>query len=64
MGRFSTLLNNTFREKFLGGLGVRLQHFQKVSQVAQKTPVTTLIRPNQGAQSDRLIDAILEDLGI
>jgi hypothetical protein len=62
MGRFSTLLNNTFREKFLSGLGVRPQHFQKVSQVAQKTPVATLIRPNQGAQFDRLINAILEDL--
>jgi hypothetical protein len=62
MSRFSTLLNNTFREKFLSGLGVRPQHFQKVSQVAQKTPVALLVRARQGAQFEKLVEAVEKDL--
>lgn len=64
MARFSTLLNNTFREKFLGGLGIRPAHFQKVSQVAQKTPVASLIRPENEHKFDRMIEAIEKDLGL
>jgi len=62
MVRFSTLLNNTFREKFLGGLGVRPAHFQKVSKVAQKIPTASLIRPEQPPQLEMLADTILADL--
>jgi hypothetical protein len=64
MGRFSILLKNTFREKFLGGLGVRPVHFQKVSQVAQKTPVARLTRPENKAQFERLLAVIEQDLGL
>jgi hypothetical protein len=64
MARFSTLLNNTFREKFLGGLGIRPAHFQKVSQVAQKTPAASLVRPENEHKFDRMIEAIEKDLGL
>ncbi len=64
MARFSTLLNNTFREKFLGGLGIRPAHFQKVSQVAQKNPIASLIRPENEHKFDRMIEAIEKDLGL
>lgn len=64
MGRFNILLNNTFREKFLGGLGVRAVHFQKVSQVAQKVPVASLVRPDGEPGFDALIDAVSKDLGL
>jgi hypothetical protein len=64
MARFSTLLNNTFREKFLGGLGIRPAHFQKVSRVAQKTPIASLIRPESEQNFDRMTEAIEKDLGL
>ena len=61
MARFSTLLNNTFREKFLGGLGLRPVHFQKVSQVAQKTRIASLIRPENEPQFERLVEVLEKD---
>lgn len=64
MSRFTVLLNQTFREKFLGGLGVRPAHFQKVSQVAQKTYIASLVRPDQSPNFERLIETIKQDLAI
>ena len=64
MGRFSALLNNTFREKFLGGLGVRPVHFQQVSRVAQLVPVASLTRPEQPPQFERMVEMIEKDLGL
>lgn len=64
MSRFTTLLNHTFREKFLGGLGVRPIHFQKVSQVAQKTYVASLVRPDQPPNFEQLFATIKQDLAI
>lgn len=64
MARFSTLLNNTFREKFLGGLGVRPAHFRQVSHAAQLVPVTSLARPEHKPDFDSLVTAIQQDLGL
>ena len=64
MTRFSVLLNNTFREKFLGGLGVRPAHFHQVNGVARSVPVASLTRPEQPPQLERMVEMIKEDLGL
>lgn len=55
MKRFSTLLHNTFRERFLGGLGLRPVHFQQVSALARQLPLTILTRPDASADFARFI---------
>lgn len=64
MQRFSTLLHHTFREKFLGGLGVRPVHFGQVSQVAQKVPIASLTRPEHPPKFKEMIALIEADLGL
>jgi hypothetical protein len=64
MARFNTLRHNTFREKFLSGLGVRAVHFKKVTEVAQKTSVYQLTRPEKDGNLPDLVDVIVKDLGL
>ena len=64
MGRFSALLHSTFREKFLGGLGVRPAHFGQVSSLAQQVPIASLTRPDHPLQIEQMIRTIESDLGL
>jgi len=58
--RFSVLLHNTYRVGFLDGLSLRPAHFRLASAVANRVPVTRVVRPHDPERLDELIDLIEE----
>jgi hypothetical protein len=62
MLKFRQLLHNTFRQRFLDGLGMRPAHFQLSSGVAQHVRVVRVVRPSHPFLLDELADQILLDL--
>jgi hypothetical protein len=62
MLKFRSLLRNTFRQRFLDGLGMRPAHFQLASGVAQHVRVVRAFRPMHPFLLAELADQILLDL--
>ncbi len=62
MNKFRQLLQNTFRQRFLDGLGMRPAHFQLASGVAKHVRVVRISRPMHPFLLDELADQILHDL--
>jgi hypothetical protein len=60
--RFQTLLANTYRAKFLGGLAMRLEHFNVATAVAKQASVVQVFRPSHPPKVTELVDALEEDM--
>lgn len=64
MQKFSLLLKNTFRRRYLAGLGMKAEHFKLAAVVAKQVRVVIIRRPAYPFMLDELVNAILKDLGI
>ena len=62
MQRFLTLTHNTYRKRFLEGMGRQADHLKRCGQLADSAHVVQLLRPRAGFDVDGLIDAILADV--
>ena len=60
--RFRHLLNNTYRERFMGAPTLKEQHLQHCSNLAGRIHLSRLIRPDDGFGLEGLVDAILADI--
>ena len=58
---FGIVIHNTYRQHFLGGLGMRTPHFQSVTAVVQQVLVSKVTRPSGGFFLTELADAIEQD---
>ena len=56
--KIDPILNNTYRPRFLEGLGGKKEHFRQCAAVAAKTAVRRVIRPAKGFRLDELIDLV------
>ncbi len=59
--QFQTLLNNTYRAKFLGGLAMRHEHFKLATAVANGVTVSRVYRPSQPVKLDELVNVLEAD---
>ncbi|MCX7092224.1 MAG: hypothetical protein NTY50_02050 [Methylobacter sp.] len=60
--RFQPLRNNTYRVRFLDGMGLRPEHMKQCGQLANRIRLARVARPNNGFMLDRLIDRLLADI--
>ena len=58
VAKIQTLVNYTFNQSFLDGLGRRSQHFGQVTQVGNHADVYVVERPNKGWQLPALADFV------
>jgi hypothetical protein len=59
--QFQTLLNNTYRAKFLGGLSMRHEHFKLAIAVANQVTISRLYRPSYPVKLDELVSVLETD---
>ena len=59
---FRIVLNNTYRQRFLDGLEMRIPHFNLTTVVAKNCAVTRVIRPKHLFKLTELADLIENDL--
>lgn len=59
----NVLIDNTYRVRFLNGIGGKSAHFQQCAKIAQQTQIKTLNRPKHPFLLDELVDFLEEDLG-
>jgi hypothetical protein len=59
--KFQIILGNTYRQRFLDGLGMRLPHFQLATQAAKVARVSRVTRPSYPFLLDELTDLIIKD---
>jgi len=57
-GKIDPILNNTYRLRFLEGLGGKRDHFQQCADVASKAAVYRAVRPDKGFRLQELLDLI------
>ncbi len=62
MQRFMPLFHNTYRRRFIEGMGRRSEHLQRCSILASNAHVVRVQRPMAGFDVDGLIDAMLADV--
>lgn len=62
MDAFQTVLENTYRERFLDGLARRREHFDLAARVARAAQVIRVRRPIEGFRLQELADLIEEDM--
>jgi len=62
MQRFLTLTHNTYRKRFIAGMGRQAEHLTRCGQLADSAHVVQLLRPRAGFDVEGLIDAILADV--
>lgn len=62
MNRFLPLRQNTYRIRYVDGMGLNDQHMKQVGQLASKIRLTKLTRPKAGFVLEEMMDAILDDL--
>ncbi|SDI55287.1 hypothetical protein [Pseudomonas panipatensis] len=62
MQRFPPLLDNTYRLRFLNGMGRKAEHLAQCGRLAARSHLVLARRPSEGFDLDRLIDSILDDL--
>ena len=58
MERIQPILNNTYRPKFLEGLGNKQDHFRQCAAVADAVPVFKLSRPKKGFRLAELMTVV------
>jgi len=58
--RIDPLIGNTYRRRFLEGLGGKTDHFRQCATVAAKAAVYRTIRPNKGFLLNKLMDLVEE----
>jgi len=56
--KIDPLINNTYRLRFLNGLGGKTNHFRQCAAIAAKAAVYRTIRPDKGFLLDKLLDMI------
>lgn len=56
------LSQNTYRSRFVAGLGKSMNHFKLCTQVASAIPIIKITRPRQGFLLDELVEILEEDL--
>lgn len=64
IGKLESLINNTYRYRFLKGQGVEHLHFQQCSCVTNKTAFYNVFRPQSGFMLDELVAAIEKEIGL
>ncbi|MCF2872353.1 hypothetical protein L0664_14860 [Octadecabacter sp. G9-8] len=58
---FTALQTNTYRLPFIDGLGLSVDHFQKIAALSQRVVVKTVRRPMAGFKLDELLDVLIAD---
>lgn len=56
--KIDPLIKNTYRIRFLNGLGGKKDHFRQCAAVAAKTSVHRVVRPNKGFLLNELMDML------
>ena len=56
--KIDPIINNTYRPRFLEGLGGKKEHFKQCAAVAAKAGVIRIIRPRKGFRLDELMDLV------
>jgi len=56
--KIDPILNNTYRPRFLEGLGDKQEHFKQCAAVAAQAAVVRIIRPIRGFRLDELMDLV------
>lgn len=59
--KFTILARNTYRQEYLQGLGVQVQHFRRVMSVGTRVMVQQIIRPKTPYRLDELIELLERD---
>ena len=62
MAKFLQLLENTYRSKYLEGMGLKPRHLNLCGELANRVKLARLTRPRGGFTLDPLIDSILKDV--
>ena len=60
--RFLPLRNNTYRAKYLDGMGLQPEHMKLCGQLAGSIRLANVTRPGNGFMLDQLIDRLLVDI--
>lgn len=63
MGKLESVINNTYRYRFLNGQGVKSLHFQQCTSVVNKAAIYNVFRPKNGFMLDELVSVIEENVG-
>jgi hypothetical protein len=58
--KIDPLIDNTYRRRFLHGLGGKADHFRQCAAVAAQADVCRVVRPKRGFRLDALMDMIEE----
>ncbi|NCJ08053.1 hypothetical protein GS597_16365 [Synechococcales cyanobacterium C] len=61
--KFEIFLGNTYRQRFLDGLNMRLPHFHLATVAANAAQVTRVTRPTHPFLLEELTSRLIEDLG-
>lgn len=56
--KIDPLIENTYRMRFLHGLGGKKDHFKQCAAVAAKAEVCRIVRPDKGFQLEKLMDLV------
>ncbi len=56
--KIQPIINNTYRLRFLTGLGGKKEHFRQCAAVAAQTKVQKVVRPNKGFLLNELMDMV------
>jgi hypothetical protein len=59
--KFQIVLGNTYRQRFLEGLGMHLPHFQLATEAARAARISRVTRPSYPFLLDELTDLIIQD---
>jgi hypothetical protein len=60
--RFSALRNNTYRPRFLSGMGLEARNLTLCSELSGRIKLTRVLRPEGGCTPDALAESILNDI--
>ena len=61
MDKYLPLKNNTYRFKYMKGMGLENQHLKLVSQLTSRIHLSRIVRPRGSFELDELVDFILSD---
>lgn len=62
MNRLTPLLRNTYRFRYLGGLGLQPEHLRGCARLAGRAGISILTRPAYGVEPSEVADLLLADL--
>lgn len=61
MNKFRVLLYNTYRQRFMYGLGMQAAHFRQAATVANQVSIKRITRPIGGVFLEELLDLLIAD---